>query len=272
MSIQSMLNKYTPVSINSLNLEKNLKEIDKEAIFEKNSQLPNLVISSSRPFDKNNCFYELPLNNSIKENIFPKINYTLKENQQIKELDIDSIFDEKNSILKNVPDNEYLKNKKIEIIKNGKYKEYIPKIKMNLTLDQIYSKEKNNKWYIIKEDGNLGPFNDFNLYKKIKDIYTQCLIEQKKIPSYLIKKETDEIYLTMEECFEKLNQKFSKIIQKNLMNSNILFIPYKNPSSNQSNSVYNNNINNKINLNEIKETNNDTKKEVKNVEVEEFFS
>ena len=110
MSIQSMLNKYTPVSINSLNLEKNLKEIDKEAIFEKNSQLPNLVISSSRPFDKNNCFYELPLNNSIKENIFPKINYTLKENKQIKELDIDSIFDEKNSILKNVPDNEYLKN------------------------------------------------------------------------------------------------------------------------------------------------------------------
>lgn len=271
MSIQSMLNKYTPVSMNSVKIEKNLYEIDKEAIFEKDSQLPNLVISSSRPFDKNNCFYDLPLKNSIKENIFPKVNYTLKENQKIKELDIDSIFDEKNSILKNDPDKESLKNKKLEIIKSGKYKEYIPKINMNLTLEQVYSREKNNKWYIIKEDENLGPFNDFNLYKKIKDIYTQCIIEQKKIPSYLIKKETDEIYLTMEECFEKLNQKFSKIIQKNIMDSNILFIPIKNPSSSfsQSHSA-NNNINN--NTNETKETSNEKNKEVKNVEVEDFFN
>ena len=71
MEIQSLLNKYSSVPINSLNLDKDILDIEKDFIFEKESQKPNLVISSSRPFDKNYCYYELPLNNSIKENIFP---------------------------------------------------------------------------------------------------------------------------------------------------------------------------------------------------------
>ena len=72
MDIQSILNKYTKVSIDSLNLEKDLLDIEKDIILEKESQEPDIVISSNRPFDKNYCYYDLHLKNSVKENIFPK--------------------------------------------------------------------------------------------------------------------------------------------------------------------------------------------------------
>ena len=117
MDIQSILDKYSPVSINSLKIENNILDIEKEILFEKESQIPNLVTSSKRPFDKNVCYYDLPLVKSIQENIFPKNNYKLKYEQEIKPLDIDSIFNEKNAIFNNSSDNE-LRNKKIEIIKN----------------------------------------------------------------------------------------------------------------------------------------------------------
>ena len=278
MEIQSILDRYTPVSLNSLNIEKDLLDTEKEIIFEKESQIPNIVSSSNRPFDKNYCFYDLPLTKSTKENIYPKFNYKLKYTEEVKPLDVDSLFNNNNDILQNISDNE-LRNKKIEIIKNEQYKEYIPKIKMNLTLEQVYSQEKNNKWYIFMENEKLGPFNDFNLYKKIRDIYFDCIQHKRQIPYYLIKEEKGEIYLTMEECFQRLNKKFSKEIQKNIKNSgygNVMFYPQTNfpyyfPPSNHM--IMNNNYippqNNTINIIKEKE---EAKQEIKEIDTEEFFN
>ena len=144
MEIQSILDKYSPETFNSLNIENNILDIEKELIFEKEHQIPSLITSSKRPFDKNICYYDLPLVKTIKENIIPKNKYKLKYEQEIKPLNIDSIFNEKNDILKESSDNE-LRNKKIEIIKNNQYKEYIPKIKLNLTCHIILRKQSSDR-------------------------------------------------------------------------------------------------------------------------------
>ena len=277
MEIQSILDKYTPVNINSLNIEKDVLDIEKDIIFEKESQIPNLVSSSNRPFDKNYCFYDLPLIQSTRENIFPKFSYRLKYKEEIKPLDVDSLFDNKNDILQNISDNA-LRNKKLEIIKKEQYKEYIPKIKMNLTLEQVYSQEKNNKWYIFMENEKIGPFNDFNLYKKIRDIYFDCFQQKKPIPYYLIKEEKGEIYLTMEECFQRLNKKFYKEIQKNIKNSgygNMVFYPQMNfpfyfP---QNNNIIINNNNIPVKTNDINPDKNkeEVKQEAKELDIDKFF-
>ena len=264
MEIQSLINKYSSVPINSLNLDKDILDIEKDFIFEKESQKPNLVISSSRPFDKNYCYYELPLNNSIKENIFPKFKYTLKDEQQIMPLDIDTVFNEKNDIFTKNPEKE-IKIKKIEIIKNRQYTEYKPKIKTEYTLEQVYSKEKDHNWYIINDNGEIGPFNDFNLYKNIKDIYTNCILQKKPIPYYLIKEEKSEVYLTMEECFDKLNKKYTKEIQKHLINSNLNTNMISFPNQNS----LNNKI--KINQNNINMNNENRNSEKKDIDVNDFF-
>ena len=275
MEIQSILDKYSPETFNSLNIENNILDIEKELIFEKEHQIPSLITSSKRPFDKNICYYDLPLVKSIKENIIPKNKYKLKYEQEIKPLDIDSIFNEKNDILKESSDNE-LRNKKIEIIKNNQYKEYIPKIKLNLTLEQVYSQEKNNKWYLLSDKEKMGPFNDFNLYKKIRDIYLYCFSHKIQIPYYLVKEEKSEAYLTMEESFQNLNKVFSKNIQKNINNSGLLnkvYYPFKTfPFFIPPNNIYINNINNNI---ESKKNNVEKNKEEKytkkEINVDEFF-
>ena len=277
MEIQSILDKYTPVNINSLNIEKDVLDIEKDIIFEKESQIPNLVSSSNRPFDKNYCFYDLPLIQSTRENIFPKFSYRLKYKEEIEPLDVDSLFDNKNDILQNISDNA-LRNKKLEIIKKEQYKEYIPKIKMNLTLEQVYSQEKNNKWYIFMENEKIGPFNDFNLYKKIRDIYFDCFQQKKPIPYYLIKEEKGEIYLTMEECFQRLNKKFYKEIQKNIKNSgygNTVFYPQMNfpfyfPQNNNI-IINNNNIPVKHNDNNPDKNKEEVKQEAKELDIDKFF-
>ena len=274
MEIQSILDKYSPETFNSLNIENNILDIEKELIFEKEHQIPSLITSSKRPFDKNICYYDLPLVKTIKENIIPKNKYKLKYEQEIKPLDIDSIFNEKNDILKESSDNE-LRNKKIEIIKNNQYKEYIPKIKLNLTLEQVYSQEKNNKWYLLSDKEKMGPFNDFNLYKKIRDIYLYCFSHKIQIPYYLVKEEKSEVYLTMEESFQNLNKVFSKNIQKNINNSGLLnkvYYPFKTfpffiPPNNINN--INNNIDSKKN-NDV-EKNKEEKYTKKEINVDEFF-
>jgi len=274
MEIQAILDKYSPETFNSLNIENNILDIEKELIFEKEHQIPSLITSSKRPFDKNICYYDLPLVKTIKENIIPKNKYKLKYEQEIKPLDIDSIFNEKNDILKESSDNE-LRNKKIEIIKNNQYKEYIPKIKLNLTLEQVYSQEKNNKWYLLSDKEKMGPFNDFNLYKKIRDIYLYCFSHKIPIPYYLVKEEKSEAYLTMEESFQNLNKVFSKNIQKNINNSGLLnkvYYPFKTfpffiPPNNINN--INNNIDSKKN-NDV-EKNKEEKYTKKEINVDEFF-
>ena len=276
MEIQSILDKYSPETFNSLNIENNILDIEKELIFEKEHQIPSLITSSKRPFDKNICYYDLPLVKTIKENIIPKNKYKLKFEQEIKPLDIDSIFNEKNDILKESSDNE-LRNKKIEIIKNNQYKEYIPKIKLNLTLEQVYSQEKNNKWYLLSDKEKMGPFNDFNLYKKIRDIYLYCFSHKIPIPYYLVKEEKSEAYLTMEESFQNLNKVFSKNIQKNINNSGLLnkvYYPFKTfPFFIPPNNININNINNNIDSkkNNDVEKNKEEKYTKKEINVDEFF-
>ena len=276
MEIQAILDKYSPETFNSLNLENNILDIEKELIFEKEHQIPSLITSSKRPFDKNICYYDLPLVKTIKENIIPKNKYKLKYEQEIKPLDIDSIFNEKNDILKESSDNE-LRNKKIEIIKNNQYKEYIPKIKLNLTLEQVYSQEKNNKWYLLSDKEKMGPFNDFNLYKKIRDIYLYCFSHKIPIPYYLVKEEKSEAYLTMEESFQNLNKVFSKNIQKNINNSGLLnkvYYPFKTfPFFIPPNNININNINNNIDSkkNNDVEKNKEEKYTKKEINVDEFF-
>ena len=276
MEIQAILDKYSPETFNSLNIENNILDIEKELIFEKEHQIPSLITSSKRPFDKNICYYDLPLVKTIKENIIPKNKYKLKYEQEIKPLDIDSIFNEKNEILKESSDNE-LRNKKIEIIKNNQYKEYIPKIKLNLTLEQVYSQEKNNKWYLLSDKEKMGPFNDFNLYKKIRDIYLYCFSHKIQIPYYLVKEEKSEAYLTMEESFQNLNKVFSKNIQKNINNSGLLnkvYYPFKTfPFFIPPNNININNINNNIDSkkNNDAEKNKEEKCIKKEINVDEFF-
>jgi hypothetical protein len=92
---QSLIDKYIQTPLESVNLEPDLLDFEKKIIFEENSQIPNLVISSHCPFDKNYCFYDIALNVSTKENIFPKEKYVLKSQQIIEEkpIDINSIFE-----------------------------------------------------------------------------------------------------------------------------------------------------------------------------------
>ena len=128
------------------------------------------------------------------------------------------------------------------------------------------------------ENEKIGPFNDFNLYKKIRDIYFDCFQQKKPIPYYLIKEEKGEIYLTMEECFQRLNKKFYKEIQKNIKNSgygNTVFYPQMNfpfyfP---QNNNIIINNNNIPVKTNDINPDKNkeEVKQEIKEIDPDEFF-
>jgi hypothetical protein len=87
-------------------------------------------------------------------------------------------------------------------------------------------------------------------------------LQKKSVPYYLIKEEKSEVYLTMEECFDKLNKKFTKEIQKHLNKSNLnnmIFYDY-NTQQNKQNSINDKNI-----IEENKNT------ETKNIDVNDFF-
>lgn len=235
MKIQSIFDKYNPIEFDEIEKKIDLSNSEKELIFVKECQIPNLMADSNQPFNKNKCFYDLPSDNSIEENISEN-NSTTKNEQKIKPLDIDEVFSEEEI---------KLTNKISEIIKKGEYKEYIPpktqKLTINYTLADKFSQEKNNKWYIIDDKQPKGPFNDFNLYKKITEIFKDCYNEGKQVPHYLIKEEKNQLYLTMEQCLEKLNKEFDKKIKQN-----------------KHNLIYLNN-NNDINL------------RIKDINVEDFF-
>ena len=87
-------------------------------------------------------------------------------------------------------------------------------------------------------------------------------MQKKPVPYYLIKEEKSEVYLTMEECFDKLNKKFTKEIQKHLNNSNLnnMIFYANNAPQNKWNSINDKNI--------IKENKNS---ETKNIDVNDFF-
>lgn len=275
MDLQSMIDKYTTVQINSLKIENGLSNIEKNIILKEESQKPKLVELSDSPIVKDNCFYELPPTNSITEN-FPKTKYTLKpEKRRTIDLDTNSIFSDDNYIL-NMKEKEKIKNKITEIIKNNKNREFIPKLKVDLTLAQSFEMEKNNRWYIMDNKQKLGPFNDYLLYKKITEIYGDCISKNKKIPNYLIKSDKNETYLTMEKCLQKFNKEFYQKIMEHFKKIGLIenWIYYLYPNlynfySNNNNIEQNNNNapgNNDININ----TQNHL--EEKEINVNQFFN
>ena len=238
---QSLIDKYIQTPLESVNLEPNLLDFEKKIIFEENSQIPNLVISSHCPFDKNYCFYDIALNVSTKENIFPKEKYFLKSQQIIEEkpIDINTIF-ESSDILPSSPitpdlpnttnnekknqqieDENSVQNKIISTIKNKHYKSYTPKYLSNnnntninkeeLPINKISendqnSNESDNEWYIIGNNIKEGPYNDFNMYNKIYKIYYDSISKKEKVPNYIVNEKKSNIFMTMDDCFNKLKK------------------------------------------------------------------
>ena len=215
--IQNLLDKYEPKPLNSLKLENNILDIEKDIIFEKESQIPNFVLNSNCPFDKNYCFYDISLTVSTKENIFPKEKYFLKSQQivELKPVDINKIFDdditfkndttnspnEKREEKEDIKDDEVQK-KIISSIENHNYKSYIPK---NLEKNNnINPNEVINEWYIIGNKTKEGPFNDFTMYNKLYQIYYDATSKKEKLPNYLINEKKTDIFMTMDECFSRL--------------------------------------------------------------------
>ena len=242
---QSLIDKYIPISLESVNLEPDLLDFEKNIILEENSQIPNLVLNSHCPFDKNYCFYDIALNVSTKENIFPKEIYVLKSQQIIEEkpIDINSIFEssdilpsspntleltntinnEKNNDNNNqiIDDENSVQNKIISTIKNKHYKSYTPKyLNINnnninngdipnskLSENDTKSDEPDNEWYIIGNNIKEGPYNDTNMYNKIYKIYYDSLSKKEKVPHYIVNEKKSNIFMTMDDCFDKLKKK-----------------------------------------------------------------
>ena len=238
---QSLIDNYIQTPLDSVHLEPDLLDFEKKIIFEENSQIPNLVISSHCPFDKNYCFYDIALNVSTKENIFPKEKYILKSQQVLEEkpIDINSIFDSSDilpsspntSDLPNATNNEKnnqqiedensIQNKIIATIKNKQYKSYTPKylsnnnnINMNkegLPINKIAENDQNsneldNEWYIIGNNIKEGPYNDTNMYNKIYKIYYDSFYKKEKVPNYIVNEKKSNIFMTMDDCFNKLKK------------------------------------------------------------------
>ena len=242
---QSLIDKYIQTPLESVNLEPDLLDFEKKIILEENSQIPNLVISSHCPFDKNYCFYDIALNVSTKENIFPKGIYVLKSQQILEEkpIDINSIFDSSDilpssQIIADLPsttnnennnqiieDDNSVQNKIISTIKNKNYKSYTPKYLINnnninntnninkedlpnnkISEDDKNSNELDNEWYIIGNNIKEGPYNDSNMYNKIYKIYYDCLSKKEKVPNYIVNEKKSNIFMTMDDCFNKLKK------------------------------------------------------------------
>ena len=243
MDKQTILDKYESSSLESLKLDKNLLDIEKNIIFEKESQIPNLVIQSDCPFNKNYCFYDIALNVSTKENIFPKQKYYLKSQQvvELKPIDINSIFNDDKIVNNNsvsVPgssssapvnndkivndDDISVQNKIISSIKSNNYKSYYPKNINNEKKDvnannnanllaNVNSKEMNNEWYIIGNNTNNdpdGPYNDLQMYNKLYQLYYTYLSKKEKPPNYLINEKKSDIFMTMDDCFDRLKRNY----------------------------------------------------------------
>ena len=242
--IQSLLDKYEKISIDSIKCENGLLDIEKSIIFENESQIPNLVLNSNCPFDKNYCFYDITLTSSIKENIYPKEKYYLKSQQtfELKQIDVNKIFDD-DKLFQNVEiastnekkelkdDEKNVKNQIISSIQNNHYKSYIPKNKNNLSNQNIplnsnlfsensLANQIDNEWTILGDNIKEGPFNDYNMYKRL----CQILIESKdkKFPNYIVNEKISDIFMTMEECFQRLKNKFDNNNQEKTSNSNQL--------------------------------------------------
>ena len=213
--IQSIINKYEEIPLNSIKVESNILDTEKNNILEEKSQIPDLVERSKCPFDKNYCYHEIPLSQSIHENSFPKQRYYLKSQQniEIKPLDINTVFSDNKLLENKIEPQKENKNEKededksiqkkiISSIESNNYKIYFPKTIQNLNTNEI-----DNEWYIIGEN-NDGPYNDFAMYTKLYKIYYNSPSEKEKFSNYLINEKRSDIFMTMDDCFDRLKSKF----------------------------------------------------------------
>ena len=231
--IQNLLNKYETKPLNSIKLEDNILDIEKNIILEKESQIPSFVLASNCPFDKNYCFNNINLTVSTKENIFPKEKYFLKSQQiiELKPLDVNTIFSDdkifKNEKLSsnndnnNIDDIDSVKKKIMTTIETHHYKNFIPSKKY------LEQNEINNEWYIIGNNKNEGPFNDFLMYNKLYQIYNECILKKEKNPNYLINEKRSDTFMTMDDCFDRLRAKY-EYRKQNINSQNNLMLQYMN--------------------------------------------
>ena len=214
--IQKILDKYSDVSIDP-KLLKNTEEELIPLLFSKVSQIPELVLKSSQPFNKNSCFPNIVLDDNliIKENIYPKILYSISQD------------DTSSPKISTTPQSESIQEKLKSIIKGKKFINYSPK-KENL----------NSEWCIIDEKYS-GPFTDEELLKKIED-YRENKNKNKK--SFILYDKKMNEYMTIDTCYDllknKLDPKNNNIpnknktdfdcirqnINKDLYNRNLLYI------------------------------------------------
>lgn len=258
MSIRLFLDKYKRIPFLSSLFEPLTKE-EKSLIIEEKSQVPELVIKSLCPFNKNYCFQEINLSISLKENLFPKTKYTINndENEPGKIIDINSLFGEEK---KKENDNSQIQDKIKSTIEKNKFTDYVPiqerknssisKDKDENPKKEDKKEEKENKenkedflnlglkssetdkWYII---GNVkrGPFNDMQLYKELS------AYENEKIkPLFIIWEQISDTYMTYDTCLDYLKEKIKnqkenqKISRPNIshqirnLNPNMVFSKY----------------------------------------------
>ena len=178
----------------------------------------------------------------------------MKSQQVIEEkpIDINSIFESsdilpsspitsdlpstaKNENNQTIEDENSVQNKIISTIKNKNYKSYTPKYlnnnnnihinKEDLPNNKISEKDKNsnemdNEWYLIGNNIKEGPYNDSNMYYKIYKIYYDSLSKKEKVPNYIVNEKKSNIFMTMDECFDKLKKQQESKIQKDVTSQN----------------------------------------------------
>ena len=73
---------------------------------------------------------------------------------------------------------------------------------------------RDSEWYIIGKDLKDGPYNDFCLCSKLYEIYYECFTKNEKVPNYILNNKKTSEFTTLDDCFEKLDQKFGSDLKK----------------------------------------------------------
>ena len=79
---------------------------------------------------------------------------------------------------------------------------------------KAFINNRDSEWYIIGKDLKDGPYNDFCLYSKLYEIYYECFTKNEKVPNYILNNKKTSEFTTLDDCFEKLDQKFGSDLKK----------------------------------------------------------
>ena len=79
---------------------------------------------------------------------------------------------------------------------------------------KAFINNRDSEWYIIGNDLKDGPYNDFCLYSKLYEIYYECFTKNEKVPNYILNNKKTSEFTTLDDCFEKLDQKFGSDLKK----------------------------------------------------------